>query len=371
MHTSHHTSHHPSHDTRHDASHDASGAEAPGAAGGGAPRAPGPALVAAVREQVLARRPVDARERASIASFVQQLDSLERPFDEDAGPVHVTGSAIVVGAKGVVLHRHKRLGLWLQPGGHIDAGETPWEAARREAIEETGLPVEFAASHLDGDLPRLVHVDVHPGPRGHTHLDLRYLLEAPAVAPSPPAGESQDVRWFPWYQAIDAADDGLAGALRALQPGTPTLRAARGNDAADLARVYLRSREFGVPDVPVVHTPGEVRAWFADDVIGHAEVTVAEVDGTVCGLLVLERGRGASGWIEQLYVDPSWIGRGLGSRLLERAEQRFPDGLQLWTFQANEGAQAFYERAGFVVAETTDGRGNEERAPDMRYTWTP
>jgi 8-oxo-dGTP pyrophosphatase MutT (NUDIX family)/ribosomal protein S18 acetylase RimI-like enzyme len=323
-------------------------------------------VVAAVREQVLRRAPVDARERTAIEQFVQQLDRLERPFEEHAAPVHVTGSAFVIGDRGVVLHKHKRLGLWLQPGGHIDPGETPWDAARREAFEETGLPVEFA-----GGGPQLVHVDVHPGPRKHTHLDLRYLLTAPSVPPQPPEGESQDVQWFQGHRAIAIAEPGLEGALRALQPGEPTLRAARVNDAGDLAHVYVRSREFGLPEVPSIHSEKQIKAWFADDVIGHSEVTVAEVDGTVVGLLVLEHGPNGTGWIEQLYVDPARIGRGLGRRLLERAQHRFPAGLQLWTFQANERARRFYAQAGFAEVETTDGRGNEERAPDVRCTWTP
>lgn len=323
-------------------------------------------LTAVVRAQVLARTPVDARERSAIEQFVTQLDRLERPFEEAADRVHVTGSAIVVGAKGVVLHKHKRLGLWLQPGGHIEPGETPWDGALREAAEETGLPVSFA----DG-VPQLVHVDVHPGPRKHIHLDLRYLVTAPPVAPAPPEGESQDVRWFPWYQAIAMAEPGLEGALRSLQPGTPVLRPARANDAAEMASVYLRSREFGLPEVPCIHSPSEVRRWFGDEVIGHTEATVAEVDGTVVALMVLDAGIGGTGWIEQLYVDPTRMGQGLGTRLLDRAIQRFPDGLQLWTFQVNARARAFYEAAGFTVAELTDGRGNEERAPDARYEWTP
>lgn len=162
---------------------------------------------------VAARTPVDERERVSIERFAREVPPLARPFDEHADPRHVTGSGIVVGTRGVVLLKHKRLGIWLQPGGHVDEGETPADAAIRETVEETGLPVR----HLT-EPPELAHVDVHPGPRGHTHFDLRYLMEAPDADPSPPEDESQDVRWFSWDDAIAIADDGLAGALRKLRP---------------------------------------------------------------------------------------------------------------------------------------------------------
>ena len=156
---------------------------------------------------------VDERARRSKARFLAELGRLPRPFDQFADPVHVTASAIVVGRRGTVLHRHKRLGLWLQPGGHIDPGEAPWEAAARETVEETGLAVTPA-----GEASSPVHVDVHAGGRGHTHLDVRYLLEAPDAEPVAGPGESPDVRWFGWDEAITVADPGLAGALRALRP---------------------------------------------------------------------------------------------------------------------------------------------------------
>lgn len=175
------------------------------------------ALRARVRADVVARMPVDERERLSLERFIVEFDRLDHPFHEEADPVHVTGSAIVVGPRGVVLHRHKRLGIWLQPGGHVDPGETPWEAALREAGEETGLAVQFVTTP-----PVLVHVDVHPGPRGHTHLDLRYLVDGGAEDPAPPAGESQEVAWFPWHEAIAVADPGLRGALAALRPDAST-----------------------------------------------------------------------------------------------------------------------------------------------------
>jgi 8-oxo-dGTP pyrophosphatase MutT (NUDIX family) len=148
------------------------------------------------------------REISSRARFLAELGRLADPFDRDADPVHVTASAIVVGPRGTVLHWHKRIGGWMQPGGHVDAGETPWQAALRETHEETGL----AARHPD-DGPRLLHLDVHQaGP--HVHLDLRYLLHGDDAEPSPPPGESQQVRWFSLADAIAVADAALVDGLR-------------------------------------------------------------------------------------------------------------------------------------------------------------
>lgn len=172
-----------------------------------------------VRRSVADRVPIDEFEVEVIDEFLARYDALVDPFSEQSGPVHVTGSAIVVGDRGVILLKHKRLGLWLQPGGHVESKETPWAAALREAHEETGLDLEF--NDLAGDgVPRLVHVDVHPGGRGHTHLDLRYLVRAGTAEPDPPAGESQEIGWFAWDAAIErASDDRLTALLVHLSPG--------------------------------------------------------------------------------------------------------------------------------------------------------
>lgn len=166
----------------------------------------------AVRAAVTAFVPVDARAVASRARVLAELGHLAHPFDRHADLVHVTGSAVVTGARGTVLHRHKRLGRWLQPGGHLEPGEAPAEAARREAAEETGL----AVSH-PGPVPHLLHVDVHAAADAHVHLDLRYLLVAddPGARPAPAPGESQAAAWFMWADALALADDSLRGALAA------------------------------------------------------------------------------------------------------------------------------------------------------------
>jgi 8-oxo-dGTP pyrophosphatase MutT (NUDIX family) len=170
------------------------------------------ALVAAVRAAVRAHEPGDAREARSCRRTLTYLDWLAAPLDEHADPTHVTGSAIVVdGAGRVLLHRHKRLGRWLQPGGHLDRGEHPADAAVRETLEETGL-----TAAPPGGGARLVHVDVHEGPRGHLHLDLRYLLVADGTSTlAPAAGESPDVAWFDVDAALGRGDGSVAAAIRA------------------------------------------------------------------------------------------------------------------------------------------------------------
>jgi 8-oxo-dGTP pyrophosphatase MutT (NUDIX family) len=161
-----------------------------------------------LRVLVEGHQPASPREATARDRFLAELTRLDHPCDEHVGPTHVTASAIVVGPRGTVLHRHKRLGLWMQPGGHIDAGETPPVAARREATEELGLAVEHPVSG-----PRLVHLDVHEAALGHTHLDLRYLLVGADDDPQPPPGESPDARWFSWDEAMALADVALVEAL--------------------------------------------------------------------------------------------------------------------------------------------------------------
>ena len=111
-----------------------------------------------------------------------------------------------------------------------------------------------------------------------------------------------------------------------------------------------------------VHDDDDVRGYFASHIVEDCELWVAEEDGVLAGILVLD-----GDMVDQLYVEPGRTGRGIGSALLAVAKRERPEGLRLWTFQSNAGAQRFYERHGFVAVRRTDGRDNEERAPDVLY----
>jgi len=140
-------------------------------------------------------------EHLVVERFVALLRDEPRCFERDAfEPGHVTGSAWLVDRAGerVLLTHHKKLGRWLQLGGHADGDEDVLRVALREAAEESSLavaPVDTA----------LFDVDVHEIPaRGadprHCHFDVRFALEAIGGDSFRVSRESHALRWV----AIDA-----------------------------------------------------------------------------------------------------------------------------------------------------------------------
>lgn len=128
------------------------------------------------------------------------------------------------------------------------------------------------------------------------------------------------------------------------------------------SRVLRASFDERLPWLAGLHTPAEDRAYFREHLLKSCEIWGA-VDSELVGIIAFR-----DGWIDQLYVLTSRQGQGAGSALLGVATTRNSH-LQLWTFQRNGPARAFYERHGFVAISETDGSGNEEREPDVLYRW--
>ncbi|WP_418959027.1 NUDIX hydrolase [Streptomyces tritici] len=126
---------------------------------------------------------------------------------------HLTGSALVIDpARGrVLLTLHKKLGMWLQMGGHCEAGDaTMAGVALREATEESGIS---GLTLLTGGPVRL---DRHPIPAPcHWHLDVQYAALAPAGAEAEISDESLDLRWFAYDEVPSVADTSVVRLLEA------------------------------------------------------------------------------------------------------------------------------------------------------------
>ncbi|WP_328396735.1 NUDIX hydrolase [Streptomyces sp. NBC_00390] len=120
------------------------------------------------------------------------------------GAGHLTASALVIDPdRGrVLLTLHRKLGMWLQMGGHCEPGdETLALAALREATEESGIS---GLTLLPGGP---VTLDRHPIPAPCTwHLDVQYAALAPAGAVAEISEESLDLRWFAYDEVPDVAD---------------------------------------------------------------------------------------------------------------------------------------------------------------------
>lgn len=136
------------------------------------------------------------------------------------GPGHFTASAFVLSPddSALLLILHGTLKLWLQPGGHVDPeDEDIFEAAKREAVEETGI-TDLELVSLTSPL---LDLDVHPIPRNpkkgepaHEHFDVRILLRA-GTWDYAAGSDAQDARWVPLGEVENAGtDDSVLRAVR-------------------------------------------------------------------------------------------------------------------------------------------------------------
>jgi GNAT superfamily N-acetyltransferase len=143
-----------------------------------------------------------------------------------------------------------------------------------------------------------------------------------------------------------------------LRPATPA-------EAPALAIILRTCFWVSLPFLPELHTAAQDIAFMSGRLLPANAVWVAEVAGAVAGYIAFR-----DGWIEHLFIHPDRQGQGIGPALLAKALE---DGTprQLWTFQQNARARRFYEARGFRAVEFTEGEGNEERMPDVRYLWSP
>lgn len=159
--------------------------------------APELSIARAILEAYEPRGPSAEAQRATRERMLRFVD--DHPYDAHLRTLrvgHLTASAIVVDARRerVLLTHHKKLGRWLQLGGHCDGDANLAGVALRECVEESGI--ETLA--ID---PAPIDLDVHAIPARkdepeHLHLDTRFVVHAPEGAREVASEESIALRWF-------------------------------------------------------------------------------------------------------------------------------------------------------------------------------
>ena len=143
----------------------------------------------------------DEVRREFLAHLARHPDGVWR----ECRPGHITASTLVVNAARteVLLTLHRKIGGWLQLGGHCEPQDASLAAAAlREAVEESGIGGLVLS---DGPV-QLDRHRVRCHPEGSWHLDVEYLAFAPEGALHRISEESEDLRWFPVDALPESAD---------------------------------------------------------------------------------------------------------------------------------------------------------------------
>ncbi len=147
-------------------------------------------------EQLLKRYRTPYTAEADFIIRFSELLQHPRAYHRDHLPGHITGSAWVVNPSSskVLLHHHRKLDKWLQPGGHADGNANVLNVAMRELEEETGL------KKVKLIVPGIFDLDIHPIPTrkdfpAHLHYDVRFLFESEEQEAIIVSDESFDVKW--------------------------------------------------------------------------------------------------------------------------------------------------------------------------------
>ncbi len=144
--------------------------------------------------------PWDAVERNHLdraRAWVGSGEPLYRTRKPDVPPMHLVSYFVVRDAvrDRLLLVAHRKAGLWLPAGGHVDPGEDPWETVVRECREE--LHIDAVPSPATGTRPFFLTVTGTRGQGRHTDVSLWYLLGADADSvTSFDAREFDAIRWL-------------------------------------------------------------------------------------------------------------------------------------------------------------------------------
>lgn len=148
--------------------------------------------------------PADANEIINKEKMLEFAHNYENIFSRKQTYGHFTGSCMLLNndsTKFLLLH-HKKLNIWIQPGGHCDEEEDVLSVAIKEALEETSLESVVPVHESIFD------IDVHYIPEfrdvaSHYHFDVRFLLKSDGNDELKICDEVNDLKWIGFDENLD------------------------------------------------------------------------------------------------------------------------------------------------------------------------
>ena len=230
-------------------------------------------IIRAILAEYQLRNPDEAEQMRQLAA---QLDANPSDLvDRSNTHGHLTASCLVLNhdETAVLLIDHLVLLRWLQPGGHVDAGESLWEAASREVTEETGVR-DLVSFLNENDTPLVLDIDTHTilanpkkGEGDHVHHDFMFAAKAPAsTVLRHEKSEVSAVKWLSIWAARKLPNKRLTRALKKLEDSLDEAFASKLECAQALVgqKVAISGVPSGYPEktdigvcAAVVQVPGE------------------------------------------------------------------------------------------------------------------
>lgn len=146
----------------------------------------------------------------------------------------------------------------------------------------------------------------------------------------------------------------------------PVIRVMRPQEAGAAARVLFEAADHAYRQINWHHQEEDVLNWFTATAATTrwTHIYLAIMGDAICGVMCLEPGH-----VDQLFVAREWQGKGIGRALVEAAKQAYPQGWDLFVFQKNTPAVAFYDALGLRRGE--EGVSLQEGEKEFNYYWEP
>lgn len=139
-------------------------------------------------------------EAAMVTRTIQFVREHPNCFDRRLQHGHVTGSAWVLNPARThtLMMHHRKLGLWLQPGGHADGDPDILQVVLKETSEESGIPLSKIALVDDAVFDVDIHT-IYPSEHDdrHEHFDIRFVVQIDDRLEIPGNTESHQIGWIP------------------------------------------------------------------------------------------------------------------------------------------------------------------------------